>query len=713
MSRPSNEQILANKHAFFLSDFDKIQAATRDVRIQCLSDRRFCWIPGAQWEGPVGEQFENKPRFEFNKVALAVLRVINEYRNNRITVSFVAKDGSGADDLADTCDGLFRADEQDSGGQEAYDNCFEEGTTGGMGALRVRARYENEDDDEDTRQRMALEPIYEADACVFFSLDGKRFDKSDAKRCYVLSSMSPHDYEEEWKDSPASWPKDITLAQYDWCTPDVVWVAEVYEIEEKTELVHFFQGLALGDSEPDTMEVAQKELDDDPAKLTELEAMGFKKVREKRRKIKKIHKYIMSGGRILSDEGYIAGTCIPVIPFYGKRLFIDGVERYQGHVRLARDAQVLDNMIKSWLAEMAARFDIEKPIVTPEMIGNHATMWARDAIDKYPYLLLDPVTDPTTGQQNLIPTLQYTKAPNMPPAMAALAQLAAQALEDMLGNQSAGEQLQPNQSGKAVELIQQRLDMQVFIYIDNFKKTIKRVGEVWQSMAKDLLTEPGRKMKTVDHADQTGTIELLKPMINKETGETYKANDLSRAGFDVVPDVGPSSVSRKAALVRELTGIMQMTQDPETLTVLTSMVLMNLEGEGMGDIRAFYRKKLVSMGVIEPTEDEKQQLQAAQQQAASAPPDANTQFLQASAQKALADAQQSGAKTELISAQVESTRADAIAKLAGIGQDAAAHALAVVQHLDGTQLTREQMARQAAQQQAVAPAMPTQPGAEQ
>jgi hypothetical protein len=147
--------------------------------------------PGAQWEGPVGEQFENKPRFEFNKTHLAVLRVVNEYRNNRITVDFVPKDGSQADELADTCDGLFRADEQDSGAQEAYDNCFEEGTSGGMGAIRLRARYEDEDDDEDDRQRIAIEPIYEADTCVFFSLDGKRYDKADAKRCYVLTAMSP------------------------------------------------------------------------------------------------------------------------------------------------------------------------------------------------------------------------------------------------------------------------------------------------------------------------------------------------------------------------------------------------------------------------------------------------------------------------------------------------------------------------------------------
>jgi hypothetical protein len=700
MGRPSNEQRLKDKHGFFLQDFDNIQTATRDVRIQCLADRRFCWIPGAQWEGPVGEQFENKPRFEFNKVALAVLRVINEYRNNRISVDFIAKDGSGADDLADTLDGLFRADEQDSCGQDAYDNCFEEGTTGGMGALRLQARYEDDSDDEDTRQRIALKPIHEADSTVFFSLDGKEYDKSDAKRCYVLSSMTPEDYKDEYGDDPASWPKDITQAEYDWCTPDVVWVAEVYEVEEKQELVHFFQGLALGDGEPDVMEVTQKELDDDPNKRGELEAMGFRWLREKRRKVRKVHKYIMSGGKILSDEGYIAGCHIPVIPFYGKRMFIDGVERYQGHVRLARDAQVLDNMIKSWLAEMAARFDIEKPIVTPEMIAGHATMWAEDAIKKYPVLLLNPVTDPQTQQQSL-PVLQYTKAPNLPPAMAALAQLAATSLEEMLGSQQAGEELQPNQSGKAVELIQQRLDMQVFIYIDNFKKTIKRVGEVWQSMAKELFHEDGRKMKTVGRDDQPGQVQLLKPMINKETGESYLANDLSKAKFDVVPDVGPSSVSRKAALVRELTGVLQMTTDPETMTVLTSMILMNLEGEGMADIRAFYRRKLVKMGVIEPTEDEKKQL-AQEQAAAAQQPDPNAEFLQASAQKALADARKAEADTLLTHAKVDQTNADTVTKLAGIDQAQADHALAVSQHVEGVAQAREQMA-QAAQQAAVQP----------
>ncbi len=694
MSRPTTEQRLAAKHQFFRSDFDKIQSAVRDVRIQCLSDRRFYSIPGAQWEGPVGEQFENKPRFEFNKTHLAVLRVVNEYRNNRITVDFVPKDGSQADDLADTCDGLFRADEQDSGAQEAYDNCFEEGTSGGMGAIRLRARYENEEDDEDDRQRIAIEPIYEADTCVFFSLDGKRYDKADAKRCYVLSSMSPGEYQDEWDDDLASWPKDISRTQFDWCTPDVVWIAEVYEIEEKTELVHFYRGIALGDDEANELELSAAELEK-PGKLEELQATGFRKVREKRRTVKRVHKYIMNGARILSDEGYIAGTCIPVIPYYGKRWYVDGIERCQGHVRLARDAQVLDNMIKSWLAEMAARFDIEKPIFSPEQIAGHTEMWARDSVDKYPFLLannlLDQGGNPIPGSN--VP-LAYTKAPNMPPAMAALAQLAATALEDMLGNQQAGEQLQPNQSGKAVELIQQRLDMQVFIYIDNFRKTVKRMGEVWQSMAKDLLVEPGRRMKTVDGADQTSTVELLKPMVG-EDGQAYLANDMSRASFDVVPDVGPSSSSRRAATVRALTGMLGMTADPETQTVLTSMVMMNMEGEGMNDVRAYYRNKLVRMGVIEPTEEEKEQLAA---EAQNQQPDPNAEYLKAVAGKAKAD-------EALAVARVGETHAKTVATLAKVSSGVQADAIALADALTPGPI-------QDVPAQPAAPEVPAQPGIE-
>jgi hypothetical protein len=182
MARPTVEQRLGSVHDRALREFDRIQASLRDERKQCLEDRRFYSVAGAQWEGPLSQQFDNKPKFEVNKVHLAVIRIINEYRNNRITVDFVSKDGIDNDALADTCDGLYRADEDDSSAEEAYDNAFEEAVGGGFGAWRLRNKYEDDEDPENEQQRIAFEPIYDADSSVFFDLDAKKQDKSDAKR---------------------------------------------------------------------------------------------------------------------------------------------------------------------------------------------------------------------------------------------------------------------------------------------------------------------------------------------------------------------------------------------------------------------------------------------------------------------------------------------------------------------------------------------------
>lgn len=667
-------QHLAQLHSQFLIEFDEIQTAKRDTRMQCLMDRRFCSVTGAQWEGPLGDQFENKPRFEFNKVHLAVIRIINEYRNNRITVDFVSKDGTEADQMADFCDGLYRADEQDSGAQEAYDNCFEEGVSGGYGALRLAAKYVDDDDDENDHQRVGMEPIFDADSCVFFSLDGRRQDMSDASKCFVLTPMTRTAYRDEYDDDPASWPKSITQCEYDWYTPDVVWIAEVYCVEQKHEMVYTYRGIQLDDDEPNELQLTAEDLQEE-GKAEMLAATGFRLVRQKKVRRRKVRKYIMSGAKILEDCGHIAGTEIPIIPYYGKRWYVDGIERCMGHVRLARDAQMLQNMLMSWLAEMAARFDIEKPILTPEQVAGHALMWAEDNVKKYPYLLVNALLDQSGNPMAPAPQA-YTRAPQIPPAIAALAQLAQQALEDLLGNQQAGEQLQPNQSGKAVELIQQRLDMQVFIYMSNFAKTIKRLGEVWLAMNKDLLIEEGRKVKVLNSNNETGSAELMRPMMDEETGEEYRENDLSRAKFDVYADVGPSSTSRRSATVRALTGLLSLTADPETQAVLTSMIMMNIEGEGLGDVQKFFRAKLVRMGAVKPTKEEAQEMA---QEAANQQPDPNAQYLQAAAEKAHADALKAVADTELTAVKIGNTQADTAAKLAGIEDQRVQQALAVAQ----------------------------------
>ena len=674
MARLPNDQRLANLHSEAMAEFDNIQSALRDERLQCLQDRRFYSIAGSQWEGPLGDQFENKPKFEVNKIHLSVMRIINEYRNNRITVDFTSKDGVENDKLADTCDGLYRADEQDSVANEAYDNAFEEAVGGGFGAWRLRSVYEDEENDENEKQRIRIEPIFDADSSVFFDLQAKRQDKSDAKTCFVITSMTHSAYIETYGDDPTSWPKTIHQYEFDWCTPDVVYVAEYYRVEEVTKTVRIFAALD-GTEERYTSD----DFKNDETLEETLIAVGSKEVRQKRVKTKKVHKYIMSGGRVLEDAGYIAGKCIPIVPVYGKRWFVDNVERCMGHVRLAKDSQRLKNMQLSKLGEISALSSVEKPILVPEQIAGHQVMWAEDNLKDYPYLLVNPITG-ADGSTSVSGPVAYTKSPQIPPAMAALLQLTDQDMNDILGNQGAGEEIVSNISGKAVELIQNKLDMQTFIYMSNMAKGMRRCGEIWLSMAKDIYIEEGRRMKAISPTGTTSSVELMKPMISSETGEITLENDLSSAKFDVNVEVGPSSSSKRSATVRALTGMMQITNDPETASVLQSMAMMNMEGEGIADVRTYFRNRLVKMGVIKPTEEEAAQMMAELQ---GQPEDPNAIFLQAAAEEATAKAAKARADTVKTVADAELSRAKTLETLSNVDMDSQDHALNMLETIGG------------------------------
>jgi Phage P22-like portal protein len=669
MARMTKTERLQKKHSEALKGFDVIWSGSQETRLQCTETRRFTYIPGAQWEGRLGEQFENKPKPEVNKVALSVQRIVSEYRNNRVTADFIPKDGSEADELADVCDGLYRADEQDSCAEEAYDNAFEEGVSGGMGAWRLRAEYENEEDDDDEHQRIRIEPIFDADSCVFFDLDARKYDKGDARTCYVLYAMTFEAFKAEYKVDPATWPKDQQVTGFDWCRPNLVYLAEYYEVETVRETVHIFVDTGEADNpevrytedEMEAILTADGYVETEGTDAEELEAMlaamaerGFIKVREKKAKRRKVHKYIMSGNSILEDCGYIAGKNIPIVPFYAKRLVIDGIERIIGHVTYSKDVQRIGNAQYGKLLELAAKSSDGKPIFTPEQVAGHQVMWQEDNIKDYPYLLVNPITD---AQGNPVPSgpVAYTQPLQIPPALAALLQFSQNDMMDILGRPQDGQELLSNVSGKAVEMIQQRLDIQTYLYTSNFAKSVRRSGEVWLSMSQDLYVEDERRMKTVGRQGNTQSVVLNQETIDGKTGKLMEKNSLRNANLDVTCSVGPSFESKRAAIVRALTGLMALADDPADRKVLLAGSLMNMEGEGLESFREYYRKQLVQMGVEEPNEEEREAMEAA---AAEPQPDPNAEFLASEAAKNDSVAALNEAKRLEIASKIDKTVAE-------------------------------------------------------
>jgi hypothetical protein len=140
-------------------------------------------------------------------------------------------------------------------------------------------------------------------------------------------------------------------------------------------------------------------------------------------------------------------------------------------------------------------------------------------------------------------------------------------------------------------------------------------------------------MKTIAEENQaTDSVTLMQPNQDDEGNVKYE-NDLSNVKMDVRTEVGPSSQSKRSSVVRSLSQVMAMTQDPNTQQVLLGTILMNMQGDGMGGIRDYFRSQLVQLGAVKPTDEEKKELAAAQ---ANQQPDPQSMFLIAEAKKSAA-----------------------------------------------------------------------------
>lgn len=667
MARKSKEERLADIHNEAMIRWRKSADTLWEERQQCLLDRRFCNIAGAQWEGRLQQQYENRPRLEMNKIRLSVMRIINEKRQNPISVKFRSPDGRDLDKFADTVAAIYRADEYDSNAEEARDIAYEEAVTGGFGAWRLYAHQEDPDEAEEEEeyerpQRICWEPIPDADTSVYFDVNSKRMDKSDARYAFCLIPMSPEAFEREFPKAPAisSWPKaTYSTGVFDWVKPDLVYVAEYYVVEETKEPVQVW---GLGIDGPEERHLAS-EVDD--VFRAELEAQGMRLKRTIKRERKRVHKYLLSGIGVLEDCGYIPGRHIPIIPVYGMRFYVQGVERCSGHVRMAKDPQRLKNMQVSKLAEVASLSSVSKPVMSPEEIAGFEHMYETDNIKNWAYLLKNRVMD-KEGNEVRLP-MEYTQPTQVPPALAALVQFTEADLQDILGNQGEADRMVANTSAAATELIQTRADSLFFLYHDNFRKSVAREGVIYRDMARDLYVEEARRMKTMSADGEMDSTVINQPAIAEDGSHTI-LNDVTKATFDVVTDVGPATASRRQATVRGLTAMLPMVQDPATAQVIIAMIMTNMEGEGLTDVRAYFRKKLLEVGAVQPTEAEREEMDKAAQAQDNQPPDPQTQLVMAATQESIQKAEKIRAETVRTIADAKRLEADTVKTLSEVGR---------------------------------------------
>lgn len=632
--------------------FDRAYTPQQDVREKCIEATRFARVPGGQWEGATAagtkldDRFEKYPKFEINKVATELNRIIAEYRNNRITVKFRPGDKEASEELANKLNGLFRADYEETDGGEACDNAFDDAATGGFGCFRLTSMLVNEYDPMDERQRIAIEPVYDPSRSVWFDPDAKKYDKSDALWAFCMYSLSPEKYEAEYgKTPPAS--LDVTTMtswEYDWFEPEVVYIAKYYEVrKESVDVISYRQ--------PITGEIATYDSDQIEDIEDELALAGFQEVARRSVKRRRVYVSVVDGQNFLEKPRRIPGEHIPLIPVYGKRWFIDDIERVEGHIAKAMDPQRLYNLQVSMLADSAAQDPGQVPIFDPEQVRGLEKHWEDRGKKRPAFLVARAPRDKAGNPIGPAAPSSFTPAPQLSPAIATMLQLTSEDIQEVTGSSQAMQQMPSNIAQETVNNLMNRADMASFIYLDNMAKSLKRAGEVWLSMAREVYGSE-REVRVVNE-DGTDDIALMNAqVVDSQTGRVVALNDLSTGRYDVTVDVGPSYTARRDATVSVLTNVLStMLPNDPMRPAIQGIILDNIDGEGLDDFKEYNRNQLLTSGIVKPRNEKEQQIVMQAQQAAAN--QQNPEMVLAQAQMVAAQAEAQKATNETAQTQIK------------------------------------------------------------
>ncbi|MES2904017.1 MAG: portal protein [Pseudomonadota bacterium] len=640
-----------------LRRFDACAVPQLEMRAECLAARRFAFIPGAQWEGEFGDPFENRIRLEVSKIARGVRKIETDYRSNRIEPDFRPAGGTSDDGTAETLDGLHRADSIRSKAMQARDNAVIEAISGGFGAYRLANELEDEYDRDNDKQ--VINPgiaIPDADQSVFFDENAKLYDKSDARYGFVITEWSKDAFAEEFgEDRATEWP-DPTLRQtwaYDWFPIDAVRVAEYYEKVDESETLHVFTNALTREEE----RFWDSELADEMKAM--LLAEGWQHSRQRRKRCM-VMKYVLTGNEVLEEGKRIPGTRIPIVPVYGQRWFIEGKERFKGHVQDRMDAQRLYNASVSRIAEAAAFGTQDIPIFAPEqMTDGIGEQWANRATDRPPYLLAKPLLDPVTGEIKTMGAMGTLAPPTLNQVDAALLMASNNDLTE--DDQDSADEVKANTSAEAMDIAAARVDAKSGIYLDNIRQSVQCEGEIYLGMAVEVYSEPGRTVETMTEDDGDGTAVLFE-RYQEADGASKVRNDFSRGKYKVIASVSEATATRRDKTVKSSLNMAEVALkagDTELARAAILTAIANTDGEGLDELQEFARRKGLDIGLFKPNEDEAKAMQEAAQQ-----PDPNTQLIAAQGQQLQADAADKAASAAKKQAEIPLIEAKIVETLA-------------------------------------------------
>ena len=614
-------------------DIQRDADAMADQRDKANEDMRFINVTGGMWEGFLEDDFVDRAKLEFDLVSNYIYRYFAEWNTNRMGVVYKPDDSATSDDDAELLNGIYRADFRDGSGKIAVDNAVYEAAVCGYGAYKLSNVFEDEGDPENELQRIKWIPIYNAFNTVYWDVAAQRIDKRDARWVTVLTQFTRESFEEAFpgKDPVSAYQPDTRLEfnYFGTTRPTQIYIATRYEIIKKKSPVWIYDNFITEQMEvynEEEYELVKDELAQDENRKFRIKRMITRQF---------VEKTVFSGAEILEPTKRIAGKWLPVVPVYGYRMYVDAVEWYKGLVRNLKDAARLFNMQVSQLAENSASNGQEKPIFDPaQMPDKVKNVWAE--LNNKPYLLAKSLRDVDGNYIHHGPT-GYLKPAQLDGSTAALMELVPAFIKDTTGG-APQDTLDPDASGKAINAIIKRMNMNTQPITDNISMAIESSGWVYQSKAAEVYNRQ-QMVRTLSEDGTDGQEQLLKVVIDERTGKHVFANNLRGKKFRVYADVGPQYETLKEQTVENLKGMGEMLQSApggeQYMPAIVATMLDNMDGVGLGPLKELNRRNMLLQGLVEPENEEEEEMLA---KASQPQPDPNQVLIESIAEKERAEA---------------------------------------------------------------------------
>jgi hypothetical protein len=576
-----------------LKRFDFVRSVEQDERYLATSDLIFINEEGGQWTSEAFAARQDRPRYTIDRISSAIDQITGDQRQTQTTIKVIPQ--TGADEkTAEVLTGLIRSIEQTSKAVNIYNAAFTEQVICGYGGWRILTDYES---DNTFDQIIKMEPIQSAVSSLYFDPAAKESTKQDAKWAFLISSIPRDVFIEMY---PKASIVDFSTDQYStgrqrhWFTENSVQIAEYwYKVPGVKKLGLLTDGRVI-------------DLKEEEAVLDELLEKGVAVIKEREVEIDNIEMVLMNGAELLTTPQKWAGKYIPLVPVFGRTAVVENKQYVRGVVRKAKDSQRIYNYASSAVIEAAALTPKDPIFITANQIKGYEDDYKNFPVRNNPFMLY--VADPLAPGPP-----KRGGAPQLQTALLQQVEQAARDIHATTGLEPASLGNVPEmKSGKAIQAQQAMGDRGSYIFQDNLDRAKQHSGEIMVDLITKIYdSERVVKIIGLDEVTEDITInerqynEVNEPIIDRETGKQVIVNDLSLGSCSVIVTSGPSFFTKRQETVNQL--ITLAGSSPVVQELALDLIIDNMDLNNGDEIKRRVRKRMIEQGLIEPTEEEREE----------------------------------------------------------------------------------------------------------